>query len=130
MRVLFDTNVLVSAILFGGVPRELLTRALRGDVELVTSATLLDELEAVLVESFLADRAFVRTVRSELELLAQVVSVPDVPRVVRDPDDDAVIVAALSGAASTIVTGDRDLLILGEHRDIRIVTPREFASII
>lgn len=128
MRVLFDTNVLVSAVVFGGLPRELLTRALRGDFELVTSTTLLDELEAGLIESSSLDRSFVRTVRSEIELLAQIVSTPDVPRVARDPQDDAVVAAAVIGGASAIVTGDGDLLILSEHRGIRIVTPREFAS--
>lgn len=128
MRVLIDTNVLVSAVLFGGLPRELLTRALRGEIELVTSVVLMDELEGVLADSFSLDRSFVRTVRAELELLAEVVGVPDVPRVARDPDDDAVLAAAVAGGASTIVTGDRDLLILGTHHGIRIVTPRDFAS--
>lgn len=128
MRVVFDTNVLVSAVLFGGLPGELLTRALHGELALITSATLMDELEGVLIDSFSLDRSFVRNVRSELELLAEVVSVPDVPRVVRDPDDDAVLAAAIAGGASVIVTGDRDLLVLGEHHGIRIVTPRDFAS--
>jgi putative PIN family toxin of toxin-antitoxin system len=128
VRVLFDTNVLVSAVLFGGLPGELLNRALRGELEMVTSAALMDELEGVLIDTFSLDRSYVRSVRSELELLAVVVSVPDVPRVVRDPDDDAVLAAAIAGGALLIVTGDRDLLVLGEHHGIRIVTPRDFAS--
>jgi putative PIN family toxin of toxin-antitoxin system len=88
----------------------------------------MDELEGVLIDSFSLDRSFVRSVRSELELLAEVVGVPDVPHVVRDPDDDAVLATSIAGDASAIVTGDRDLLVLGEHHGIRIVTPRDFAS--
>jgi putative PIN family toxin of toxin-antitoxin system len=88
----------------------------------------MDELEGVLIDRFSLDRSFVRSVRSELELLAEVVGVADVPRVVRDPDDDAVLATAIAGDAAAIVTGDRDLLVLGEHHGIRIVTPRDFAS--
>ena len=128
MRVLFDTNVLVSAVVFGGRPGELLNRALRGELEMITSAALMDELEGVLIDTFSLDRSYVRSVRSELELLAVVVSVPDVPRVVRDPDDDAVVAAALAGGAMLIVTGDRDLLDLGEYQGVRIVTPRDFPA--
>ena len=119
--------MLVSAVLFGGLPGELLTRALRGEIELVTSAALMDELEGVLANSFSLDGAFVRSVRAELELIAEVVSPPEVSRVTRDPDYDVVLAAAVVGGVSMIVTGDGDLLVLEEHRGIRIVTPRDFA---
>jgi predicted nucleic acid-binding protein len=67
-------------------------------------------------------------VRAEIELLAKVVDASDLAPVARDPDDDAVLAAAIEGEASAIVTGDRDLLVLREHHGIRIVTPRDFAS--
>lgn len=128
MRVVFDTNVLISALVFGGLPRALLIRVLRGEVTLVTSSVLLNELEEVLVVRFAHDASLARTVRAEIELLAEVVEAPELARVARDRDDDAVLAAAIAGKASAIVTGDRDLLVLVEHEGIRIVTPRDFAS--
>lgn len=128
MRVVFDTNVLISALVYGGLPRELLTRVFRGEVTLVTSAVLMNELEEVLVARFAHDPALARSVRAEVELLAEVVVASDLAPVARDADDDAVLAAAMAGDASAIGTGDRDLLVLGEHHGIRIVTPREFAS--
>ena len=128
MRVVFDTNVMISALVYGGLPGELLTRVFRGEVTLVTSTVLLNELEEILVARFAHDSSLARTVRAEIELLAEVVQRSDLERFARDRDDDAVLAAATAGGASTIVTGDRDLLILGEHRGIRIVTPRDFAS--
>ena len=128
MRVVFDTNVLISALVYGGLPREPLTRVFRGELTLVTSAALMDELEEVLIVRFAHDRSLARTVRAEIELLAEVVDVPDLERVARDADDDAVLAAAIAGKALAIVTGDNDLLVLIEHRGVRIVTPRDFAS--
>jgi putative PIN family toxin of toxin-antitoxin system len=128
VRVVFDTNVLISALVFGGLPRALLIRVFRGEVTLVTSSVLLNELEEVLVVRFAHDASLARTVRAEIELLAEVVEAPELARVARDRDDDAVLAAAIAGKASAIVTGDRDLLVLVEHEGIRIVTPRDFAS--
>ncbi len=125
---MFDTNVLISALVYGGLPRELLTSVFRGEVTLVTSTVLMDELEEVLVARFAHDPSLARTVRAEIEMLAEVVDVSELARVARDPDDDAVLAAAIAGEASAIVSGDRDLLVLAEHHGIRIVTPRDFAS--
>jgi len=128
VRVVFDTNVLISALVYGGLPRELLGRVFRGEITLITSTALMNELEEVLVVRFAHEPSLARTVRAEIELLAEVAGVSDLKRVARDADDDAVLAAAIAGEASAIVTGDHDLLVLGEHHGIRIVTPRDFAS--
>ena len=128
MRVVFDTNVLISALIYGGLPRDLLTRVFRGELTLITSVVLMAELEEVLIDRFAHDAPLARTVRAEIELLAEVVDVSAVERVARDVDDDSVLAAAIAGEASAIVTGDRHLLVLVEHHGIRIVTPRDFAS--
>lgn len=127
MRVVLDTNVLLSAILFGGVPRRLLQVVMDGRLRLVTSRHLLDEFEEILEEKFGFSKAAAVETRSELEILAEVVEPVDVPKVCRDPDDDQVLAAAQAGAAEVIVTGDRDLLILEWHGDIEILTPAAMA---
>lgn len=127
MRAVLDTNVVISAVLFGGVSRNLLVRAIRGEIDLVTSPALLDELEDVLGEEFDFSRDAARATRSEIESLSDVVEPVDLPRVCRDPDDDQVLAAAVAGAADLIVTGDEDLLTLGSHQGIEIVTPGDLS---
>ncbi len=129
MRILLDTNVLVSALLFGGLPRVLLRTVLRGDLTFVTSPALLDELEDVVVGKFGFGRAIARLTRAELEALADLAEPGKLPRVSRDPDDDEALAAAVAGRVDAIVTGDRDLLALGAHQGIRILTPCEFADL-
>lgn len=126
MRVVLDTNVLISAILFGGTPRELLRSAIQGRFHAVTTQRLLDELERLLREKFDFSDAAAAATRDQFEVLAEVVEPLEIPKVCRDPDDDEVLAAALAGSAVAIVTGDRDLLDLGSYRDIEIVTPAVF----
>lgn len=128
MRVLLDTNVLVSAVLFGGIPHALLRSAIEGRLRLVTSSHLLDELEEVLEGKFGFSRAAAVETRAELETLGKLVEPAEVPRVCRDPDDDEVLAAAMLGEASVIVTGDRDLLDFGSYQGIEILTPALLAA--
>lgn len=132
MRLVLDTNVVVSALLWGGLPYRLLQQAVDGDVELFTSPELVAELGDVLQRRpHLADKLAEKemTVASlTLRYLnfAQVVSPLAAPRVVpNDPDDDHVVACALSAKADAIVSGDRHLLDLYDHQGIRIVTVAE-----
>jgi uncharacterized protein len=129
VRVLLDTNILVSAVLFVGVPRRLLQRALRGEFDVVTSPHLMAEFEEVLAR-FELEAAVAAAVRSEYEQLARLVRPHQLPRATRDPDDNEVLAAAALGSADLIVTGDRDLLVLGQYEGCRIVTAREFEGIV
>lgn len=126
MRVLLDTNVLISAILFSGVPRRLLEKALQGKIELVTSPALMAELEEVLTEKFDFPAVTASGVRQEMQLMAVVEEPVEIPDVARDPDDNEVLAAARRGQAEFMVTGDEDLLALGSYEGISILRPREF----
>lgn len=130
MRVLLDTNVIVSAILFGGVPRDCLRRGLAGEFELVTGAALLDELERVLRERFHLPAEAVAFVRGDLELAAEVVAPVRVERTSRDVTDDVVLAVAKGGRVDHIVTGDEDLLVLGRAGGALILTPRAFIDLL
>ncbi|HVC43078.1 MAG TPA: putative toxin-antitoxin system toxin component, PIN family [Candidatus Saccharimonadales bacterium] len=126
MRVVLDTNVLVSALHFGGRPRRLLEDVLRGDHTLISGPAILGELEAVLVETcgWTSDRA--AAVRSELEAIAEVVTPVEVPRVCRDPDDDQILAIAVVGVVDALVMGDGDLLAVGAHRGVNIRSVADF----
>jgi putative PIN family toxin of toxin-antitoxin system len=126
VRVVLDTNVLVSALHFGGRPRRLLDDVLRGDHTLIIGPAILGELEAVLVETcgWTSDRA--AAARAELEAIAEVVTPVEVPRVCRDPDDDQILAIAVAGAVDALVTGDADLLALGAYGGVNISSVADF----
>lgn len=127
MRIVVDTNVIVSAFLWGGVPRRLLDAVEAQRLELYTSRALIAELEDVLSrEKFTAQlrqtrftSAFLLARYNQLATLiaAAEVTVPEL----RDPDDARVLACALAARAETIVSGDADLLSLGNYKNIPII---------
>lgn len=125
MIVVFDTNVIVAALLTNGLCHECFRRAVRRRL-LASSPALLDELESTLRRRFVvtpAARAFLQAFRNQVGLVDPA---PLPAPVRRDPDDDLVLATALSAGAERIATGDRDLLVLREYAGIRLVSPRQF----
>lgn len=127
-RVLCDTNVLVSAFLAGGPPSRVVEAAIEGRIELVLADPVLDELERVLTTKlrFTAER--VRDIGVLLDELAseRIPAPTTTPEpITADPDDDLILVCAVDAGVQVIVSGDRrHLLLIGEHRGVRIVTPQ------
>ena len=132
MRVVADTNIIVSGLLWHGNPRLVLDAARDGVINLYTTAVLLEELEDVLIREKFAERLRAAGVRAhDLVLgygaLAQVVEPAKIERIViADPDDDAVIACAISSQSEVIVSGDSHLLELEQYQKIRIVTAAQF----
>lgn len=128
MRLVLDTNVVVSALVWGGTPYKLLQAATDGDIELVTSPVLLSELRGVLAREHLASRLAKQrsSVEQAINLygeLAISVTPLNTPRAVpRDKDDDHVIAAAIAAGADLVVSGDADLLSVGTYEGIPIVS--------
>ena len=133
MRIVLDTNVVLSALLWRGTPHHLLaTIGQRSSILLYSSTALLEELADVLTRPS-ATKRLALIGRSAREVLAdyveaiELVEPASVPRVVvGDVDDDQVIAAAIAARADLIVSGDRKhLLPLGSHQGIDIVDAAE-----
>ncbi len=128
MRLVLDTNSVLSGLLWGGVPWRLIDAAIDGRIELATSVALLAELEGVLArEKFsrrLARRGLVR--RDLLDgyaALATIVRPAAIaPTITRDPSDDQVLAAAVAAEADLVVSGDAHLLDLVAFHGIGIVS--------
>lgn len=133
IRAVYDTNVMLSALLFGGtVLDELMDATIDGRVELIASPFILNELDRILREKFYIQMSirceFVATVKQR----SMLVSPRIIPRVIkRKRDDNAILACAEAGCADVLVTGDkRDLLVLKQYCGIPIVAPRTFYDIL
>ncbi len=128
-RLVLDTNVVVSAILWGGRPGELLALAGEGEVRLYTSRVLLEELRVTLQRPKLATMV-AATSLTIANMLADYRRLTTLARPgplesawSRDPDDDHVIACALAAKADYLVTGDDDLLVLGQVEGVAVLMP-------
>ena len=130
MRAVLDTNVVISAIFFGGMPLKIVRAAFAKKVELVASRAVLREYREV------AERLHVQfpsvNYRRPLSILeSKLIIVRPVAlgeTVCRDPDDDAIIACALGGKAKVICSGDDDLLALIGFRGLGIMQPSDFCQ--
>lgn len=127
MKVVFDTNILVSALVFpGGRGEAALQRIVEEQDELVLSKPILDELLGILARKFSRDREELARVAVFMSTIATLVSPRRKLRVVQDEPDNRVLECALTGRAQAIVTGDRVLLALKAFRGVRLLSLREY----
>jgi uncharacterized protein len=127
VRLVFDTNVLIAAFMTSsGHCSQLLDHCLRSH-RFVTSEFILGELREKLVRKFKYSPAEASAAIGFVVVSAELVTPEPLPApVCRDPDDDHVLATAVTGKSRCIVTGDRDLLTLGSHAGIAILSPRDF----
>ncbi len=131
-----DASVLVSAFLFpGSVPGRVLKLAGQGAFALHLSPLLIDETRYALLSTRLRglyghDEDSVAAWCAELREIGSVLGgeLPEIEPACRDPNDDHVLATALAVNTGVIVTGDKDLLTLGQYRGVRIVAPRAFLT--
>jgi uncharacterized protein len=134
VRVVADTNTVVSGLLWHGSPAQVIDAARTGLVVLSTSASLLAELDQVLHRPKFALR-LARTgataqalVVGYAALARLVVPATIAPVVEADPDDDAVLACALAARAEMIVSGDSDLLALESYEGIPVITAAQLIA--
>src|SRR5260221_6206122 len=126
VRVLLDTNILISALGFGGKPRQILKLVLEGKIKAISSPILLAELHEVIRKKFPILALDLPRIEKKMRKIFFIVHPTKSIDVVRDVDDNRVLEAALAGACKNIITGDTDLLDLKTFQGINIVTPNTF----
>ncbi len=127
MRLVLDTNVVASALLWSGVPRLLLQAAREKRVELFTSTPLLAELTNILGRHKFDKKIEISMLSIDQLVdhyteLTSLIRPLAIPRIAPDPDDDVVIGTALASKADWVVTGDRTLLRVSEYQGVRFVS--------
>lgn len=133
MRLVLDTNTVISGLLWHRAPRHLIDAAIDGRIELFTSDPLLEELEAVLARGKFSRRisrsgVAVEALIDRYAKLAEIVIPAGMASVVqRDPDDDAILACAIAAGADIIVSGDRQLRNLKYFQRIPILGAAEAA---
>ena len=129
MRIVFDTNILVSALIFPGKQAHFaLNRILDAEDELLLSKPILDELLGVLARKFSRDREELSRLALWLADLATWVNPTTHIRELDDEPDNRILECAVTGQAAQIITGDKELLRLGTFRGIAVVTLRDYLS--
>lgn len=126
-RVVLDTNVLLSALIFGGKPRQLIEMFARSEVTVVISEEIFTEMRRKVSQKFpdFIDDAV--TMELLLEQDAKMVKLGSLTiTICRDADDNRILETAILGKCQYIVTGDKDLLTLKAYKSVQIVNPAEF----
>lgn len=127
MRIVVDTNVLISGVFFGGYPRQILNEIVESKLTACATAEIIDEYEEIVQE--MIDR---KQGHINVQLLTPLVHVLEViepithVKMSRDPDDDKFLGCAKDAKALYVVSGDKDLLVLEKFEDVEIITAKEF----
>lgn len=128
MKVVLDTNVVMSAIFFGGDPKRIVREAISKRLEIVATRAVLFEYREVAerLHEYYPSIVYKRQLAMIESVLHIVRPATLKAQVCRDPDDDAIIACALGAKAKIICSGDNDLLVKNGFRGLEIMKPRDF----
>src|SRR3989338_2400664 len=129
VKVLLDTNILVSAIVFGGKPEQILHLILEEEFLAITSPVLLAELKEVLNKKFPTRETDFKLTIKNIEEIFKTIQPKKTINILNDNDDNRVLEAAIEGNCKYIVTGDKELLSLKSYQGVKIVTAGEFLKL-
>ena len=129
MKIVVDTNVIISGVFFGGAPEEILKAIVSSDVIACATAEIVDEYIEIVNEMISRKQGKINAslllpLINSLEMIEPKTQV----KISRDPDDDKFIECAKNAKALYIVSGDKDLLVIKEYDGIKIITAKEFCD--
>ena len=132
LSVVFDTNILISALFFHGKQRQILEHAISQDINLIISEPILEELSAVLSRhKFAIKKELIYITVSEIIEISKIVYPKNLIDVIKvDPDDNRILECALEGHADYIISGNKHLLDLEIYEGIKIINTVKFIEIL
>lgn len=132
MRIILDTNVLVSGVFWSGPPFKILELWRDKKVHLITSPEIIVEYQRVAIE--LAEKFQTVAIDPLLSLIvasSEIYIPPDLPsQVCKDPDDDKFIACAIASRADFVISGDKNLLATSGYQGVKTIKPREFLKVL
>ena len=133
MRVVLDTNVLISALAYpASKPDQILSRVRRGEIDLFISPFILSEFDRVLREKFRMSREEAQDRVNVIRSMAQLVEPAELIHVITAKDDDnRILECAAAAEADFLITGDKEhLLPLESFRNIKVINPSDFLNLL
>jgi len=130
LRVVIDTNIVISALNFGGNPKVVLELARKNRIHNTTSPFIINEVEKVLTQKFGWQMEVTREVLNDFRGFSHVVNPSETIAVISYPPDNRILECAVAGRADCIISGDHHLTDLKAYGSIKILTPTEFLAII
>ena len=136
IRVVVDTNLIVSAFLWGGPPEKLINELLTRGIPMLTTQAMIDELDATLrkpkfIGRFQAHGVTPDDLIDTYRHITEFVTPAEIPdNSVRDPKDKIILAAAVGGSASHLISGDKDLITLQQYNEVIILTVAQFLTML
>lgn len=129
MRIVVDTNVMISGVFFGGFPRKILNAIAENKLTACATAEIIDEYEEIIKEMINRKQGHLHhQLLAPLVQALEIVEPATTVTLCRDPDDNKFLGCAKDAKALYIVNGDKDLLVLEQFEDIEIITTKEFCE--
>ncbi len=130
IKVVIDTNVWISGLVFGGIPRIILQQFIDKKINIIISEEIITELHRTITRKFPLFQANMELLELSIRKDATLVPLGSLTvKISRDHDDNKVIETAVIGNVDYIISGDDDLLSITQYRNIQIIKPAEFLNI-
>lgn len=129
MKIVIDTNVLISGVFFGCFPRKILSSVVSREVTACATAEIIDEYEDIVQEMINRKQGHInKNILTPLIKSMEIIEPVTHVKICRDSDDDKFLGCAKDSHALYIVSGDKDLLVLEKYENIQIVTAKKFCE--
>ena len=129
MKVVFDTNIFISALVFpGGQAEKAMLKIIEGKDSLLISRDIINEVLSVLAAKFGGDRESLSRLAVSLSEIGRMTEIKNRITFLSDDPDNRVLECAVSGGADAIITGDKAMLRVGKYGKVKIMSLKEYLS--
>lgn len=129
MRVVFDTNIFISALILpGSFAEKAILKVIKGSDELITSHDIIDEVLTVLSNKFNRNIEALSMTAVTLVEIGRIVKPTERISIFQDEPDNRILECAMAGNADAIVTGDKEMLKLGSYQGIKVISLKDYLA--